>query len=799
MSKLRKKSLPIALFLIFLVGLATFLNVAYTDIPVIFSKGKILYSNVNFIIRFVWVGAMKTASDVDKYVAEHPWGTGILLTDSSDGILSIISYKGYDSSKLWRELKPSPTYAEVKEVIDRFHYHGWKVVYSAGNTITKNIDLWSWNYFTREHPELIFMDGNGRRAGVEETELGILIPNFFANFSTPDPQRGILAGSRLIDMYTRRLKQMILDHSFEWDGWFGVDGWNGFTQSFGGEPHFWLWSTNETWGRWIGTSSTDYWFDSSYQSINEWWNASSYYHPIGFPPTNWGSMNNTVRAQWIRGNANLKWWEYWMDRFAKMYAQIREVFVETRPPEWYVGTIISQDTSSTWADNGINNPAGMENLTALAQYHSFDHYYIDCEWWGDLGLVARRQAYVAGLVKSKIPEAHGIVGLPIQYWDGRVEAPMPTWNWKQQYIAQIQTYVWKNGSRYRAVDPKWVLVWAPTTTTWNDTDYHGQEMADWVNQVANIMDRIEPIWLGPVDILPVYHRGNGQGYTSVNFTFAQFTDVMNIRNHPERILSAWGTIFLDAIKDYGRSAKGTYQRVLDLFASGNLNVLYHGYGYDAQFANTIFDGEGDVKSMNIFRMDDHGIGSSTVVAVLTQQSVSDPYGRWILSGYYGNTYEVDETGALGSSSGFTPLIKYSDDFIQLGLFYNSTSGRFFYGRSWSQATWSPTVRIPREIINRGIYWVSKSPLNSSESLVDYKVFRLNDGSLVIPMMNLKNFGSNLPFILSVDALALGLGSPTNYRVYWQSDNEVVNLSSWKELAVTLKQGADVLLIVPVYG
>ena len=758
------------------------------------SQGRVSSVDVTFILRYEWIGAMKTADDVDKYVGEHPWGNAIMLTDGSDGILSIISYTGYDPTKAWVEGK-GPTYAQLKTVIDRFHYHGWKVIYSPGNTPTEWGNPWIWNYLTQEYPELIFMDGNGKRVGVEKTNVATLIANFFANYTTDDIERNISAGSRLIDLYTNRLKQMILDGAFEWDGFFGVDGWNGLTQSYGGQPYYWLWATNQPFNRPIGTNNVEHWFDASYQSFSEWENSS--YVPMGFPPVGWETMSNIEKAVWARSNANLEWWYYWQDRFAQMYAQIRQVFVDTRAPEWFVGTILSQDPSSTWADNGGNNPVGMENLTAFGKYHSFDHYYIDCEAYNSYQ--QRHQAYVAGLVKSKLPEAHAIIGTILDAW----WIPAEKWHWKQMFIALSQTYVWKDGTRYRAIDPTWLIVNTPSNTTWSDEKWHGCEFAGWTKAMVSLMKaNIYPIWLGPVDVLPVY-RGS-QMYTSINFTFAQFTDVMNIKDHPEYITEDWGTIVLDQVIDAGIYATGIYSKVIDLFVRNKLNVIYHGYGYDARFSS--FFGEGEEESKNTFRLTGASIGASQIIRILSKDELSDPYARWIASGYYDTEItDVEFTGSYFNDTGFIPIANYNDGYVAFGIYYNSTSANFLYGRSWSEGGWNPHPKIPREIINRAIYWASKSPINSSESLLDFKIFGLDDGTILLTMIDLKNVPENykIPLnascssTLSIDAARLGLDNPSNYIVYWQSDSSrIMTFSDWNNVQVTLRDGADILVIEP---
>ena len=229
-------------------------------------------------------------------------------------------------------------------------------------------------------------------------------------------------------------------------------------------------------------------------------------------------------------------------RYAQFYAQINQIF-NSRPSNFEVGSIISQDLSSTWADNGINNPTGMENLTMFAQYNSFSHYYIDCEWTGDLSMIGRYSAYVAGLVASKIPTAHCVNEMSIAY-SGTLS--MPTWAWKQMYLSMIQTYVWSNGVEYRAVDPDWLIVWTPPNSNWNDTTYHGQEMANWVTNISSTLNtQITPNWLGPVDVLPTYFSGTGMGALAANFTFAQFTDCLNLNNTGSNFVPEMGTVFQD--------------------------------------------------------------------------------------------------------------------------------------------------------------------------------------------------------------------------------------------------------------
>ena len=603
--------------------------------------------------------------------------------------------------------------------------------------------------------------------------------NFFADYATPDPARSIAAGQRLSDLYYQRLSQMISDGSFQWDGWFGVDGWNGLTN----QKMFWVWSTNQPFGRSIGTSSLSQWFYGDNQSITEW--ANSVY-ATGLP-ANWSSYSTSQQVNWIINNDNLQWWQYWQMRYAQFYAQINQVF-NGRPANLKVGTIISQDLSSTWADSGINNPTGMENLTMFAQYNSFDHYYVDCEWTGDLSMLGRYSAYVAGLVKDKIPSAHCISEMPIAYSGSLV---MPTWVWKQMYLSMIETYVWNNGVQYRAVDPDWLLVWAPTTTSWNDTAYNGQAMASWVTSIANTLNaQITPSWLGPVDVQPLYLNEWSAGPFSFNYTFAQFTDALNLNNTVHNFVSGMGTVFLDAYENSGTTIGGNaYQNLLNLYANRSLNVIFSSDRYQANFANTVFMGQGNAQCMSAFQLTGD-LGSSTSATTLSSNQISDPYGRAIIGDTFGQAYSgYLWAGSMGNAAGMIPLVKYNDGSVELGIYYNQSTGRFLYGNAWGGVN---SFIDDRSMLNRGLYWASNCPVNCSDSLADLKVFTLSNGNIALSIMNLRNFSQNLP--LTLNLAGLGLNPSRSHTATWASSGQQVNVANLNSLQVTLTGGADILVI-----
>ncbi len=781
-----KKQTLIALILSIFIASTPFLSTINANSITnyaIYSNGTIVQTDskneqTEFLIRYVWIGSLTSAKDVDEYINEHPWGTGIVLTDVSSGILSIISYTGWESNKTWQGAYGGIKYSQLKEVIDEFHKNNWKVIYSAANVPTYR-DGYIYNYLTKEHPELIAVSGNTFR--YDQIYNGTVMVNFFANYTTPDSARNITVGQRLSDLYCERLSSMISDESFLWDGWFGIDGWNGFTN----QDMNWIWSTTEPFGRGIGTSELSNWYYGDDQSINEW-ESSTY--SSGLPPS-WNSYSTSQKINWIITNNNLQWWQYWQIRYAQFYSEINIIF-DSRPVSFRVGTIIAQDMSSTWADKGVNNPVGMGNLTTFAEYNSFSHYYIDCEWNGDLSLLGRYSAYVAGLVKSKNPDAHCISQMPIAYSGSLV---MPTWVWKQMYLSMIETYVWKDGIQYRAVDPGWMLVWAPTKTGWDDTTYNGQEMANWVTTIANTLDdSIVPKWLGPVDVQPLYLNVWSAGASSVNFTFAQFTDSLNLNNTGSNFSPAMGTVFLDATGSYGNAIGNVYHDLLDFYNNGALNVIFSSYRYEANFANTVFMGQGNTECMETFHLTKQ-LGSSTTATTLPNDEVTDPYARYIIGDTFGKSYSGYQwAGSMGNLEGMIPLVKYDDGPLQIGICYNENSGRFVYGNSWGGQS---TIINDRNVLNRAIYWASKCPISPSDSLADIKVFSLAGGEIAISIMNLRN--SDKQMALSLDISGLQLDPSRAYRATWIGNGNSVELDDLNQVNVTLLDGADILVISAV--
>ena len=51
--------------------------------------------------------------------------------------------------------------------------------------------------------------------------------------------------------------------------------------------------------------------------------------------------------------------------------------------------------------------------------------------------------------------------------------------------------------------------------------------------------------------------------------------------------------------------------------------------------------------------------------------------------------------------------------------------------------------------------------------------------------------------LKISATALGLGAPSDYVMYWQSDSsKIMTISDWGNVQISLINGADILVISP---
>lgn len=531
------------------------------------THGTINYGNtLSVILRGVTITSDLNPSGninawVDSYVANHTYANSIVLTDMHQYGIWWYGYTFSKTSGRWMGW----TFNQLKTLIDRFHYHGWKVGLGSTGVAWDNQE--EYNYIKNNHKELAFTDANGMRAtGIsnpsnleKNPSYGNVIPDFFKNFTTTDTTNNIPAGTRLIDLYTTRLKQMILD-GLQWDFWFGADGWNGFNiQGY-------YWNTP--------TKSSCYSF--SLQEEYEWGNWTS----PSMLPSGWGTMTNIQKADAITQNSTRlnNWWYYWQTRFAQMYAQIRQAFIDVgRTGPFYL--IGSADMSSEPAGGGNLSPTGMYNMSLLEKYNSVDYFYVDQEFTSLVRAtyaLGQEEAYVGALVKMQNPNLNPIIGLQPVDWLGNKR---PLWEVKQSYLAQATNYVWFNGTRYRVSDPSIIMMQYPNRTGWLGwTKEEENELFNWIRAMVNILKNAEPVWLGPVYPIPNVKSGSlGTAWAGINFTFAQWVWTKNILNQPQYINQTMGTFLLDeALSDGGPQLQGLYNKMVNqLWGTGKLNLWYY--------------------------------------------------------------------------------------------------------------------------------------------------------------------------------------------------------------------------------
>lgn len=775
-------------FFVFLL-VCVVVSAAITSYVLIRSTGIIKSeSKLGVIMRHLSIQSFSPPSNIDRFVDDwvgnNTFGTeNTILIYTPDFFSGIIAYEYHftKTSGTWWGW----SFNRLKQLIDRFHYHGWKVVMET--TAIAYWDHAAYDYIKNKHPELSFTDANGVKAANKGWEIVI---DMFANFSSGDPVLNIPAGSRLLDVYTARLKQQILD-GLHWDGWFGSDGWNGpCIQGY-------LWGNS--WDDPLPPA--DQYYSFSLQEMSEW----AHWTRVNLPFT-WNQMSLDDRRIWIRNNAASNWFQCWNLRWAQMYAQIRKNAREAKPSFVMFKQI---DDSADWTGWGPTNPTGMMNITMWVEEDSCDYFVVltegtnldypdsDLRSHAELGKI---EAYSAGLVKSKAPQAHLIAGVQVQYCGDLI----PIWVAKQEYLAEAQTYVWHNGTRYKAVDSKIVWVQYPEENFPFYFPSGVKELFQWIQAMSTLLaqDSLTPLYLGPTFVLPTRQAGSGLSLRGFNYTFAQYVDALNIRFHPEYVNRNMNSILFDVINLAGApwsTLDGLQDVTLRSFADGSLSVIVISQDYSPHLADIWGAGSSEYIADKTFHMTPSD-GSSLTSQVLA--GISDPYGAWIASGYEGTTYSLtdDAWGNYLASAGFIPIINFTDQRISLGIYYNSTSARFLYARSVTMDI--NDIIIPRAIINRAIYWSTYCPINSSQPLLDLKVFKLADGTILVPMMNHKDMGgsslayqgTNLTSTLSFDALKLGLDNPSNYAMYWQGTGESVAFSSWNNIQITLQGMADTLVI-----
>jgi hypothetical protein len=533
----------------------------------------------------------------------------------------------------------------------------------------------------------------------------------------------------------------------------------------------------------------------------------------------WSSWSNSAKVDWINNNANPQWRGYWGMRMAiDFHRQLAEVFVDNRPAAWVFGHLFTPDDS--WQDStqgsswgGWSQSVGY-NATWLGIYCSGSEFVWangmeHAHTGGAYTLLSKIELYqtvpyIVASVKSYNTSFHVVPLVDTSYG-----SQPPIWVSKQMYLSQIQTYVWKNGIRFRATDPTTVMIQYPTNDMGGDFPSWMSTLMDWIRSVLNYMNEPEPVYLGHTVVF-ASSRKNAWATTpadtpaftwrtSMNWTTAQWVETDELETLSGLNLTM-GTMFLDygwfTVSSGTTVPVTTRNEIANAFANGSLNVIIA----ERVFQPSNYLTANEIANYHLFDGGESATGrtSNTILS-----GISNQYGAWIASGYTGTQTSYGTTNEVADYEGGTGFVNIANctgtNLVQLGIYYNASTARFMLSLR------SDPVEFPLNVTHRALYWASKSPVNTTQPLVDVKVFKSGD-TFTLPMMNVKDItqtntgsGANISTTLKLNAAQLGLGSVSNYVFYWASDwsgSNVMTFSDWNNVPVTLKGMADVLVIKP---
>jgi hypothetical protein len=740
---------------------------------------------------------------VDLWVQNYTWiEGGAVLIDVEDPApilwFNQAGYGGYKFNTTYGTWSACGwTFAQLEQLINRLHYWNVRAVLSI-TAICKNLTGSNWSsniYNWAVSRNLVFTHPDGTQ--FLSAEGGFSAPlDWFANFSSNDSVSGATKGETVYQLFETRLGQMI-SAGLQWDGIFGSEGWGSV-------------------GSWTSTGNS--FIDATPNAVNQWGNSTGYHPTL---PLSWSSKTFSQKVAWIQANYTVSWAGYWGMRYARdLFKGVHDLVQSLRPAQWFVGDIFSPD--STWQDpttgttwSGWSISVGY-NSTWLAKYCSSSTYlyFIDQETvgLGQLGQQAelgKYQAYVAASVKASSPSFHTIVGMQLHQ-----NSLNPLWIAKQEWLAQAEDYVWVNGTRYRAVDPAVCMIQYPDNSTGGGGYFRPiwNQLFNWIKSMLYFMNSASPVYLGPTYFAGDRYWSAGMwDWFNMNHTFSQWIFSPNYYNNPQYINSSMECLYLPfhTFNYFGDSSNpsGWQNVVLNSFAHVNMSVIF---SIDSTTwspsgslgTGTFGSGASEAASISAFRLQPATV-TDTQIQVLS--GITDPYAKWIASGYSGNTYSVSglNLNSYKATSGYINIANFTtSQASSLGIYYNASTGRFFY--MTGAFGFNQQVILPQEMVDKGIYWASYCPVNSSESLIDMTVFRdPSTGAIEIPMMNhgdmssSSDIGTPISSTLNINSTALGLGSISNYVFYWASNYEGSNamtFSSWNDVTITLQGMADILII-----
>jgi hypothetical protein len=733
---------------------------------------------------------------VDDWVGNYTFAPNMAVSIGDfhiDGILRYPTQFNASSTVTWGDYQW--TFNQTEQVINEFHRLGWKVILGSTNI------AWDGQWvqaFIQQNPELGFTDakgytandaltngtGNGQPsgnvAGNKTVGSNDLIPDLWANFTTSVPALGISNNTRLIDVLCTKLGQMITG-GLSFDGFFGTDGWNGYNMA-GYDFQY-------------GSSSSSY-YSFSYQEMSEW--ASDTQNGYGLPaigqPSGWASWNITQRASWIIGNATAanQYYEWECNNFNNIYLQIKNTIVANNPSDaGFVGlTICGADGSSQWSYGNLGG-AGLLNFTMVANSQSITLFQTDPEVTA--AQIPQYDAYVNALITAKNPLLTASIGIQAMSWSDWSACSLS--NMKEQYLSQVQNYVWYNGVRYPACNQTVFTIQYPAAPIGNINWAYGSKYPFWnntaVHALFNFINSVQPLL---VNSNPVYLGNNiftipdgGTNSFLGNSTTAIWQDVYN----PMVITGGiYGDNNLATALIHIYTQAPTIAVASRFTATGNPTVN----GIAAYTTGEV-----------IFAIYSDNSGSiGTLLDTTSSASAAYPYG-WTYAPL--NTPIQLPTAywlvMISDSAANNFNLYYASNTVtpnQALQFNISTVGEFPSTVVSTDTLYPGNNDLLIYAFNSPEYSQMSSPINSSNPQFDCKVFQSSNGTIAIPVLNTNDFVSGTPVTstLTINTSALGLpNSPQDYSVYWADEpSTTYPLSSSGAVSVTLQGGTDVLVISP---
>lgn len=694
----------------------------------------------------------------------HPYGTAVYIV-VNDILYGLIEYDG-NMTKWSQGFKCN--FGELKKAVETFHINGWKVILCS--TLEKGSIDPIYAYVRDLHPELCYINGNGKYCGIPDHPNGVaknrLLHDPFAIWLTDDAEHGIAVGTRVEDLICERLQQM-MQAGILFDGHLLADAWNGFL----------IWAID--W-RTVDPVNSVSW---SQVETDDWASSTSI-----TLPTNWNTMAPTQRGTWIRANAVAlqDWGDYWSERVALLYRKLKDAMSLANPGQPYY-IILQGDFGNQWVD-GARTPYDQFDFRLFRKHDAVDLVFPLQEVpiaYGTTEKLPRYETLVAGLVKTKDPSLNVSVAVEGAPWGG---TPFPLFIMKQMYLGQSLTYVWHNGQCRRATNPEILHVQYPMS---DGSEQNVRTLVSWIENMEQITldPSLTPLWLGPVYALAYNTLAYNIIIHTLPMIWTNFADSRNFNENPNAVVSQMGCITLD---EYGFVARvrlnaNVLSRVQSL-VQGGLGVALILHGWDPSIGG-VFDGD-KTALLNLWGLIASGFTQTeTLVSVLA--NITDPWAKWIAQGSEGGYGYSGYGGAYKPATGHIPIAVYSDAKLHLGIKYQNI-GNFLLVDHYDES--QHPIASPQLYV-KAFRWVSYCPIYCENPNVDFKIFRTGDGKVVIPMFDMTHTGLDQPLTLDLTPLAdAGILPPDITEMYWQSDKRPVNTTSWDNVSTTLVDGADILVI-----